>query len=360
MKRFFAVLLCISICGSWSCKHGGSYPDPVVDDGKTYPVEFAVEGMTVESAAATKADINLTEGTTVRVFVYKRAAGMATADPAVDTYVTENTYKILSDGSFEPCVTDAAGVVTGAAGTVMELNLGDYDFYAYAPAAAMAAAARPNLQILQGADHIGTVPVKAKVSVKRTNVNLGVFKHKGSQLHFTVKRKTDANTVTSVAMQDAGLTVGKLTASPATYKLGGDITVAGAAYTGTAAIPGSQFTQIDDCTTAVLDTILPRAANTVAADDLQLTFHVLINNSLYKTYKATLPNIEFLPGMRYLFNVTVKDGGAVLTMFELLPWTNNVMTDLEVGGDPSNGIVLGEWTEAGWSTGMGDEGVVPF
>lgn len=360
MKRFFAVLLCISICGNWSCKHGGSYSDPVVDDGNTYPIEFAVEGMTVESAAATKTTIDLTEGTTVRVFVYKRAAGNSSADPATDTYVTENTYKILNDGSFEPCVTDADGVLTAATGTVMELSMGDYDFYAYAPAAAMTAATRPGLHIAQGTDHLGTAPVTARVAGRRTQVDLGFFEHKGSQLHFTVKRKTDANTVTAVAMQDAGVTVGKLTASPAVYKLGGDITVAGAAYTGTATIPGSQFTQIDDCTTAVLDTILPRAANTLSADDLQLTFHVLVNNSLFKTYKATLPKIEFLPGKRYRFDVTVKDGGAVLTMFELLPWTNNVMSDLEVGGDPANGIVLGEWTEAGWSTGMGDEGVVPF
>lgn len=355
MKRFFAVLLCISIFGIWSCKHDGPYPD--ANRGATFPVEFSAGGLNVLSAAATKTDINLTEGITVRVLVYKRATGAAAADPAADTYVTENTYKILADGSFLPCVTDAAGVVTSDAGSGMELSLGDYDFYAYAPAAAMTS--RPALQVGHGADLIATGAVTKRVSGKRTNVDLS-FKHKGSQLHFTVTRKTDANTVSSVSMQDAGVTVGKLAESPATYTLGGEIAVAGVPYTGTSVIPGSRFTQIDDCTAAVLDTILPRAANVSAADDLTLTFNVLINNSLYKTYTATVPGRDFQPGNRYLFNVTVKDGGAVLTMFELLPWTNNVMTDMEVGGDPSNGIVLGEWTEAGWSTGMGDEGTIPF
>lgn len=355
MKRLFAVLLCISISGIWSCKHDGPYSGP--DDGKTYPVEFSGEGLTVASNAATKADIDLTEGTTVRVLVYKRANGGTVADPATDTYVTENTYQILNDGSFAPCVTDASGVVTSGSGSVMELSLGDYDFYAYAPAVVMAS--RPRLNISRGKDLIATPAVTRKVTGRRTNVDLP-FAHKGSQLHFTVTRKADANTVTAVAMQDAGVTVGKLAASPAPFTLGGDIAVTGTAYTGTSTIPGSRFRQIDDCTTAALDTILPRAANSLPADDLTLTFHVLVNNSLYKTYTATLNGIAFLPGNRYLFKVTVKDGGAVLTLFELLPWTNNVMTDMEVGGDPSNGIVLGEWTETGWSTGMGDEGVVPF
>ena len=91
MKRFFAVLLCIGISGIWSCKRGGSFPDPGAENGKTCPVEFSAAGATVLQAAATKADINLTEGTTVRVFVYKRAPGSAAADPAADTYVTENT-----------------------------------------------------------------------------------------------------------------------------------------------------------------------------------------------------------------------------------------------------------------------------
>lgn len=355
MKRFLAVLLCISTFGIWSCKRDGSVFDPA-DDGMTYPVEFSASGLTVQSGAATKTDVFLTEGTTVRVFVYKRAAA-GTANPAVDTYVSENTYRILSDGAFVPCTTDASGVVTSNTGSPMELSVGDYDFYAYAPATAMTA--RPALPVQQGTDLIAAGAVPKRVAGRRTNVDL-LFKHKGSQLHFKVTRKADANTVSAVSMQAAGVTVGKLTASPAAYTLGGDIAVGGTAYTGVSAIPGSRFTQIDDCTAAALDTILPRAANSVSADDLTLTFHVLINNSLYKTYTTTLSGREFLPGNRYLFTVTVKDGGAVLTMFEMLPWTNNVMTDMEVGGDPSNGIVLGEWTEAGWSTGMGDEGVVPF
>lgn len=357
MKRFFAVLLCISISGIWSCKQNGPYSDPNANNGATFPVEFSADGLTIQSAAATKTDINLTEGTTVRVLVYKRAAGSSAANPAADTYVTENTYKILGDGSFLPCVTDAAGVVTSGAGSVMELSLGEYDFYAYSPALAMTS--RPTIQVRHGVDLIATGAVTQRVSGRRTNVDLQ-FKHKGSQLHFTVTRKTDANTVFAVSMQDAGVTVGKLAASPATYTLGGDIAVTSVPYTGTSVIPGSRFTQIDDCTAAVLDTIMPRGGNALSADDLTLTFNVLINNSLYKTYTATVPGRDFQPGNRYLFNVTVKDGGAVLTMFELLPWTNNVMTDMEVGGDPSNGIVLGEWTETGWSAGMGDEGTIPF
>ena len=351
MKRFFAVLLCIGISGIWSCKRGGSFPDPGGENGKTCPVEFSAAGATVLQAAATKADINLTEGTTVRVFVYKRAPGSAAADPAADTYVTENTYKILSDGSFEPCTTDASGGVIAGSGSPMELHTGEYDFYAYAPAAEMSA--RPELQVEHGTDLIATGAVTRLVSGKRTEVDL-LFTHRASQLHFTVTRKADAHTVYTVSMQDAGVTVGKLAASPAAYRLGGSLRVAGTAYSGVSEIPGSRFTQVNDYTASVLDTILPREANSDPEDDLTLTFNVLINQSLYRTYTATVSGREFRPGNRYLFNVTIKDGGAVLTMFELLPWTNNVMTDMEVGGDPSNGIVLGEWTETGWSTGMGE------
>lgn len=355
MKRFFAVLLSISMCGMWSCKRDGFDPDAE----KTYPVEFSAQGLTVGETATKAANINLTEGTTVRVLVYRRASGGAAADPAADTYVTENTYKIHSDGSFLPCVTDASGGVTAGSGSVMELSGGEYDFYAYAPAVDMVA--RPTLQIGQGSDFIATGAITQRVAGKRTNVDLP-FTHKGSQLHFTVTRHPNANTVYTVSMQEAGVKVEKLAHAPATYKLGGDIAVSGTPYDGVSEIPGSYFTQIDDCKTAALDTILSREANTSSADDLKLTFNVLINNSLYKTYTTTLSSVKaaFQPGYRYLFNVMVKDGGAVLTMFELLPWTNNGMTDLEVGGDPSNGIVLGEWTEAGWSTGLGDEGVVPF
>lgn len=354
MKRFFAVLLSIGMFGIWSCKRERSTDRRDENGQPVYPVEFSVAGVDLQQAA-TKTNINLTEGTTVRVLVYKRAA--AVPDPGVDRYVTEKTYRIHSDGSFLPCKTDADGVVVDSDAAPLELGGGDYDFYAYAPAVAMTT--RPTLQVPHGVDFIATAAVTKRVAGRRTNVDL-LFTHKESQLHFTVTRKADANTVLSVAMQDEGVKVEKLAASPAVYTLGGDIAVAGTAYSGVSEIPGSHFTQINEYTTAALDTVLAREANVSAADDLKLTFNVLVNDALYKTYTATVSGRQLLPGNRYLFNVTVKDGGAVLTMFELLPWTLNVMTDLEVGGDPSNGIVLAEWTEAEWSTGLGDEGVVPF
>lgn len=354
MKRFFAVMLSIGgMFGIWSCQRELSF-DRSETDGQTCSVDFSATGWELQPTA-TKTDINLPQGTTVRVFAYKRAA--AVPNPAVDRYVTEKTYRILSDGSFLPCETDAAGVVTDPNGTPMELGGGDYDFYAYAPAVAMTA--RPTLSVAHGTDFIATAAVTKRLAGRRTNVDL-LFTHKGSQLHFTVTRKADANTVFSVAMQEAGVRVEKLAASPAVYTLGGDVAVAGTAYSGVSELPGSRFTQVDAYTTAALDTVLPREANVSPDDDLKLTFHLLINDALYKTYTATVSSRQLVPGNRYLFNVTVKDGGAVLTLFELLPWTRNAMTDLEVGGDPSNAIVLAEWTEAEWSTGLGDEGVAPF
>lgn len=357
MKRFFAVLLCVSMFGIWSCKRDRSFDSSGEQGQNLCPVEFSVAGFDLQQqAAATKTNnINLTEGTTVRVLVYKRAG--AVPNLSADRFVTEKTYRIHSDGSFLPCETDADGVVTSPNAKPMELGGGDYDFYAYAPAVAMTA--RPTLRVEHGTDLIATDVVTKFVGGRRTNVDL-LFAHKASQLHFTVTRKADANTVFAVSMQDEGVKIEKLAASPAVYTLGGDIAVAGTSYNGVSEIPGSRFTTVNEYTTAALDTVLAREANTSAADDLRLTFNILVNEALYKTYTATVSRQQLRPGNRYLFNVLVKDGGAVLTLFELLPWTRNVLTDLEVGGDPSNGIVLGEWTEAGWSTGMGDEGVVPF
>ncbi len=53
--------------------------------------------------------------------------------------MTEKTYRIHSDGSFLPCETDAAGVVTVPTAGPLELVGGEYDFYAYAPALEMTA-----------------------------------------------------------------------------------------------------------------------------------------------------------------------------------------------------------------------------
>ncbi len=357
MKRFFAVLLSVSMFGIWSCTHDRSF-DETGAQGQPFdkcPVDFSVAGFDLQQAASKTTTINLTEGTTVRVLVYQRAA--TAPDPGRDRYVTEKTYRIHSDGSFLPCETDAAGVVTVPTAGPLELVGGEYDFYAYAPALEMTA--RPTLSVGHGTDFIATAPVSQRVAGRRTYVDL-LFTHKAAQLHFTVRRKADANTVYSVAMQEQGVKVEKLAASPASYTLGGEIAVSGSAYSGVSEIPGSRFTPINEYTTAVLDTVLAREPNALGGDDLRLTFHVRINDALYKTYTTTLSAMELRPGHRYRFDVLVKDGGAVLTLFELLPWTRNVLTDLEVGGDPSNGIVLGEWTEAGWSTGLGDEGVVPF
>lgn len=184
MKRFFAVLLSVSMFGIWSCTHDRSF-DEAGAQGQPFdkcPVDFSVAGFDLQQAASKTTAINLTEGTTVRVLVYRRAA--TAPDPGRDRYVTEKTYRIHSDGSFLPCETDAAGVVTVPTAGPLELVGGEYDFYAYAPALEMTA--RPTLSVGHGTDFIATAPVSQRVAGRRTYVDL-LFTHKAAQLHFTVR-----------------------------------------------------------------------------------------------------------------------------------------------------------------------------
>lgn len=314
------------------------------DLGEVCTVRF--QGSSVEVQSSTKATlVNLPAGSTVRIVAYQRQSeGQGLPNLGSDTWKATSTYKVMDDGSFEPCLVDDSGVEQSGSAADMELYNGEYDFYAYSTARKLEADNQTVKGVGHGEDFLGTYLGSQTINRSSSTVNLE-FEHECSKLTFSVVPSADLEctdlTATKVSMK-------KMATTPAAdYTIGGDLTKTVGDETSVCEI--NSFSYLDESQKqngAVGSGIfLPKSSGTIPAE-----FTVSIDGKPY-TLSAELPEMEFTKGNNYKFTALVTPRGLELFL-KVVSW-NEVTIDTSMGGVPEGSVLIGSWSDVQWSTSLG-------
>lgn len=315
--------------------------------GESCEIHFSAGSLQLE--AATKADVALEAGSTVRVVAYQRSGGAGQSDPALatDIFKAEATYKVQSDGTtLVPCDVDDEGVEIATAGAKgMELGNGTYDFYAYSPARKIEGDNQTVKGVAHGTDFLGAFVGSQVINRSSTSVLL-LFEHECAKITFSVQ-PVEGGIESSDLFADS-VVLHSLAVSPAgDYTIGGDLTptVGGTDDKGVL----KTFSYLDPSQkgkgASGSGIFLPKSAGPVPAE-----FYVKIGNARYKL-TAELPSRAFEKGNDYRFTARVKNGSIDLTL-DVLSW-NEVDQDLGGFGGPNGTILVGTWGNVDWSGAVG-------
>ena len=295
--------------------------------------------------------VPLDEQVTLRVVVYRRKG--TNADIANDTYVTDATYVTVKEDEhvvLKPCAIASDGTVTVKESELMQLRFGTYDFYAATPALALDADHR-KVVVNHGVDYAtsltGAVEVKLQPGGGTQQIELANLERKCSRLHFSISRAHQ--NIAKAAINSVKL--GKMTKSPATALLHAAITTGD--NTGEYQFPTGTFAELNETSkflSAGADEVLPKSK---AAFELAL--NVAFNDGDPQDLKATVPEIAFVPGVEYCFNLRLN-GDMLELRLQVLPWNEVPEWNTEVG-NPGSAIIIivGSWEIAGWNTSFGGQ-----
>jgi len=293
--------------------------------------------------------VPLDEQVTLRVVVYRRKG--TNADIANDTYVTDATYVTVKEDEhvvLKPCAIASDGTVTVKESELMQLRFGTYDFYAATPALALDADHR-KVVVNHGVDYAtsltGAVEVKLQPGGGTQQIELTNLERKCSRLHFSISRAHQ--NIAKAAINSVKL--GKMTKSPATALLHAAITTGD--NTGEYQFPTGTFAELNETSkflSAGADEVLPKSK---AAFELAL--NVAFNDGDPQDLKATVPEIAFVPGVEYCFNLRLN-GDMLELRLQVLPWNEVPEWNTEVG-NPGSAIIIivGSCEIAGWNTSFG-------
>lgn len=306
--------------------------------GQNCIVQFQADGISVESG--TKADIQLPQGSTVRVLAFQRKVP-ATPDLANDTCKSIKTYVVNADGDLVPSLVNDDGTVKAGEAEGMELSNGKYDFYAYISARKIEADNRTVKGIPHYLDFMSAVVLDKSISHSGYQVDL-IFKHKCSKIQFDIKSVTgmitDSLAVDSVVLR-------KMATAPAgNYKIGGDITATAGAIADTCLL--ETFVQASDKKSASgFGILLPKTSAQFSGD-----FFIEVNDTTYVLKASNLPAMSFDKGNHYTFTALVKQGSVSLQL-TVVPWGAGDSSTGGMGGGQT--IEIGEWGNVDWGGGMG-------
>lgn len=232
----------------------------------------------------------------------------------------------------------------------MQLRFGTYDFYAATPALALDADHR-KVVVNHGVDYAtsltGAVEVKLQPGGGTQQIELTNLERKCSRLHFSISRAHQ--NIAKAAINSVKL--GKMTKSPATALLHAAITTGD--NTGEYQFPTGTFAELNETSkflSAGADEVLPKSK---AAFELAL--NVAFNDGDPQDLKATVPEIAFVPGVEYCFNLRLN-GDMLELRLQVLPWNEVPEWNTEVG-NPGSAIIIivGSWEIAGWNTSFGGQ-----
>ncbi len=330
MKHLSSALILILL--AYSCSQ-----EEMETGGETCMVTFTSAML---DATVTKSASPLAEGSDVMVSAYSLSSGEESTSCSQSKLFT---------------ISDAAGSMTPANGSnMLVFGSASYMFYAFNPALPFDEGSQKTLSIDQGTD-FKIASVQAAIEGGTTTVTLPAMTRKCCYTEFAVNLDlTNAKNITSVAIGDNGFTMNGITHSPVSYTLGnGDIQLSDVALDGSRNIAQSDFTTVTTGSAYVGGTpVLPKAGNSFTMDfDLYL-------NSVRTTATATIPAMEFVPGIYYKFSVNVWDTKVGLTLL-VAPWTNVASSD-PVGNWIWN-ATTGEWIYTDGTSpdlGDGDLGVI--
>ncbi len=359
MKRL--LLLTSGLLVLFGCSKSEQAAEP---EGEKIAVAFTLPGIGAEVVSsdcltrtrAGEADedveiVPLDEQVTLRVVVYRRKG--TNADIANDTYVTDATYVTVKEDEhvvLKPCAIASDGTVTVKESELMQLRFGTYDFYAATPALALDADHR-KVVVNHGVDYAtsltGAVEVKLQPGGGTQQIELTNLERKCSRLHFSISRAHQ--NIAKAAINSVKL--GKMTKSPATALLHAAITTGD--NTGEYQFPTGTFAELNETSkflSAGADEVLPKSK---AAFELAL--NVAFNDGDPQDLKATVPEIAFVPGVEYCFNLRLN-GDMLELRLQVLPWNEVPEWNTEVG-NPGSAIIIivGSWEIAGWNTSFGGQ-----
>lgn len=343
----------------------------VVSGCQRRPLEFADEGCEVRfsaggldvSGVATKADVFLEAGSTVRVVAYRRAAGGAAPDLSKDTYVDSKTYKVQSDGtSMVACDVDADGKeVTGGTPQGMELSNGTYDFYAYSPARKIETDNRTVKGIANGVDFLGCLKSGAIINKTSSKVEL-LFNHKCSKVSFAVKFADELVGTANQGLELKKVTLKGMVAGPVDYTVGGNLPV-GVGLAGNVVEIGvvdkttagdhkdpADATGATEQISLASGLVLPKGNVAAVGGDKVTGEFVLTMGGTDYTLVAKDMDLTFAAGNHYKF--TMKSNQAVIELtMTVAPWATPTWgTDTDLGDVPESQFTVGAWSNPNWGT----------
>lgn len=314
------------------------------DLGEVCTVRF--QGSSVEVQSSTKATlVNLPAGSTVRIVAYQRQSeGQGDPNLASDTWKATSTYKVMDDGSFEPCLVDDSGVEQSGSADDMELYNGEYDFYAYSPARKMEADNQTVKGVSHGEDFLGAYIGSQTISRSSSTVSLE-FEHECSKVTFSV---VPSSGLESDDLSARVVTLHQVAVSPAgDYTLGEDLTPTVGDETSTGTI--TSFSYIDEqqkgegVTGSAI--FLPKLAGEVKGE-----FTISVNGA-EDTFEATLSSMAFEKGNNYRFRAVV--GPSEVTLYMKVDSWNPGSLDTSIGGSPDGYVQIAQWSNVSWSTSIG-------
>lgn len=266
--------------------------DTFVPDGKErYPVEFSLPDIEVLSRAA--AEDALVAGNTLTIAAY---------DPDTKVMAGQGRYTVAS----------GTGGLTLETEHPLYLSAGTYDFSTMFPGDGLSADGS-HLTIAAGVDAKGSV-TRAQMLPQPTHIALNKLRHLASQISFTVRVVTATSPITTFDVKKI-VVDGMVSAGANNYKLPENEWVMPDVFNGNLTIDnkdGDLFTYSADApagkngkhynTQNTPLVIFPRPADTFEAV-ITLNVGEEGKGAVERTVKATINNLAFEPGKRYLFEV---------------------------------------------------------
>ncbi len=295
-------------------------------------INFTMPGIVAQNNSSTRSTLDA--GATMRVLVYQRVG--SSANLSVDTYITENTYAVSSDGSLNPCITDDNGNKTSDTGTEMVLRSGVYDFYAITPALKVTRTGGATVNVPNGRDYATSLTENIVIDANNNaqTVALTTLERKCVKLTFNIDR--GATSVKSVIIDE--LKLENLSTTPMVgATIASDLPV-NTEKNGVLTLTTSDFTAdaIDAWKASASAIVLPKSAGS-----LQLTLTAHFNgHSTARTMTVAVPDIVYEKGKEYIYLLKLYGDQIVLNLVSQGTWNNPVSLDTELGLPTSNCYML--------------------
>lgn len=255
---------------------------------------LATVSFSLPDSTATRAQVAMAAGTTLRVVAYLRTDGNGAPEA---NRRGECTFKIESNGTLSLCAVNADGTVN-AGGTppkAMLLAPGKYNFITFSPALPVYhTSTNPMIAVNQGVDFSSAYTSQQTIVAGVNNIALWGMTRKCAQLKLKTDRYASlSGSITKIRVQN--ITLEEMTDEPVWVTGTGMLNMTGNTYTNTITVPGTDFSVLtghqDYQQTAVVN-ILPFPAR-----NFRIRASVLYNNDTTPTVlETTVNNTAFVAG----------------------------------------------------------------
>lgn len=242
-------------------------------------------------------------------------------------------------------IADDAGTLNYDNGKMCLLKGNTYNFYAYYPALPFKQGSTKTVVVNAGDDFMLS-SVAANLGSTESNVALPTMSRKCSKVFFAFRTDINNKIITGFRIGSKGITLLNQTQSPAYYTLGEDkIQISNLPQTGVVNVAGDNSDQItgNNIYRANL-VVLPKKEN-----PFTLNVDIQLGNKLVPLV-ATIPSMEFKPGMSYNYLVLISD--EIIKIFLVSNWTDVPLSTTV--GSSNTAVTVGKWAIVTDGTNLGD------